>query len=126
MTREGELVQELIAEIKRLAAFVAEWSNRFGFLAEKHARDSIESIDEVACVLGAEHKRLKEELAVQQAEIERLSAIVQRIQPTGEYLLHWWELSARGSCVEIKAENDMRKLMQDAAEAAGKDGEPRV
>ena len=62
-------LNELQAEIERLEAFVAEWACRFGFLAEKHARDSIESIDEVACVLGAEHKRLKEELAAQQDKV---------------------------------------------------------
>lgn len=32
--------------------FRQEWADRFGFLAEKHPRDSIESIDEVACILG--------------------------------------------------------------------------
>ena len=31
--------------------FVREWSDRFGFLASQNPRDSVESIDEVACLL---------------------------------------------------------------------------
>ena len=45
-------------EIERLHTFVAEWSERFGFLAENHARDSIDSIDEVACILNAKQAEL--------------------------------------------------------------------
>jgi hypothetical protein len=45
-------------EIERLHTFVAEWSERFGFLAENHARDSIDSIDEVACILNAKQADL--------------------------------------------------------------------
>lgn len=53
----GEEQDRLLKRIKTLEAFVEEWADRFGFLAEKHDRRSIESIDEVATVLGARRQK---------------------------------------------------------------------
>lgn len=38
------------------AVFVKEWADRFGFLATTHARDSVDSIDEVASILRPRSK----------------------------------------------------------------------
>lgn len=35
-----------------LSNWKREWSDRFGFLADRHPHDSLESIDEVAAALG--------------------------------------------------------------------------
>jgi hypothetical protein len=69
------------AEHKR---FVAEWADRFGFLAQANPRDSFESIDEVAQILGE-----NQEAAGLRAEKERLekenfeqSDLVAKLQAT--------------------------------------------
>lgn len=50
---ESEALSARVANrILQLEAFVAEWSDRFGFLADENPRDSIESIDEVADILN--------------------------------------------------------------------------
>lgn len=52
----GLEIERLVAENTRLQAefraFVREWSERFGFLASENPRESVESIDEVAQILG--------------------------------------------------------------------------
>lgn len=44
------------------ARFVHEWAERFGFLADNNAPDSIESIDEVANILSTKHAHFQARL----------------------------------------------------------------
>jgi len=45
------ILNDTIEHLESLDNFVEEWSDRFGFLATVHPRDSFKSIDEVATIL---------------------------------------------------------------------------
>ena len=55
-----------------LDAFAAEWQDRFGFLASTNPGTSIESIDEVACILDAKRAEIERERDEARAEVEKL------------------------------------------------------
>lgn len=57
-----------------LRAFVAEWVDRFGFLAKRNKPDDICAIDEVACIITDDMDDLHAKLA---AAEERIAAIVE-------------------------------------------------
>jgi len=61
----GEQEQVLLDLLDARTAFNEfqdEWSERFGFLAIKNQRDSLESIDEVACILNAANHSIRGEM----------------------------------------------------------------
>jgi len=105
----------------------------FHFLEDSaRAHDKDYSLPEEMLVdLEAEFRRLEpfrhnrtariEELAAlcekKDVEIGRLKAIIRRVPPVCEYVMRWWHPA--GSCVEIKAEEDLRNLIHEAESAVG-------
>lgn len=60
--REEQLCLDLATakeRIKELERFVKEWGDRFGFLSKNFARDSFDSIDDVACLLNRKNEAPK-------------------------------------------------------------------
>lgn len=73
---------------RELLDFKREWVRRFGFLARKNPPDSLESIDEVACVINGPKAESIRDLGYRdgyrQGIIDACQRLRQMIEPDGE------------------------------------------
>lgn len=72
-----EIMRSLASERADLRAFVAEWVDRFGFLAKRNKPDDICAIDEVACIITNDMDGLHTKLAAAKARIDEMRAIAE-------------------------------------------------
>jgi len=79
------------AAIAALTRFVDEWRDRFGFLAVKNDSRSIESIDEVACILNEKRDKAKERVKELEGELAEWRNSRDGIMAENERLAFEWQ-----------------------------------